>query len=185
MGQVRGLTMKTKVTVSVLILIALAASEAAGSHLNPLVAPTAPWTTHLLEVEAALAQKDARSAERAWQEAYRAALGSMAWEGMIVVGEAARHISAARARRAYLIALIRARQQQSLEGVLRAAEAFASLGDREVVQSCLRIAAGLAVQPGDARVPARVRRLKERVEALWLVAAHSTDFQPSATVTDP
>ena len=48
------------------------------------------------------------------------------------------------ARDAYMTALIRARRDRSLDGVLRSAEAFRELDDRTVVEQCLHIAAQLA-----------------------------------------
>ncbi len=43
------------------------------------------WVTHLQAVDAALARMDVGAAERAWQEAYVAALGSWRWDGMLEV----------------------------------------------------------------------------------------------------
>src|SRR5438445_11856052 len=77
------------------------------------------------------------SAELSWPDAYRAALGSRRWDAMVEVGDAAlrigeatgdREVAAARARRCYLEALFRARDQRSVDGVPRVAEAFAALG---------------------------------------------------------
>lgn len=134
----------------------------------------APWTIHIRKAEEALAKKNARAAEQSWHEAYRAALSSRRWEGMVAVGDASRRIgevagtreaSLARARQVYLTALDRARQQRSVEGVLRAAEAFDALGDREVVNVCMRIAESLAAQSGDANTIERVRAFRERSAA--------------------
>lgn len=170
--------MRTRLAV-VFILVMLAASEAAASHMNPLVAPTAAWAPHIREVDEALAQKNVTDAEKAWHDAYLAALGTSGWEGTIVVGHAVRRIGAVAglrrasevtARRLYLLALIRARQQGSLDGILRTGEAFASLGDREVVDLCIRIAESLAAQMRDARARNRVRALKGRAAALPMVA---------------
>ena len=49
-----------------------------------------------------------------------------------------------RARESYWTALFRARRQGSLNGVLDAAEAFGALGDRVMVEQCVRIAERLA-----------------------------------------
>ena len=126
----------------------------------------APWFVHLRVVEAALVRGDLGGAERAWQEAYLAALGSWRWDGMLEVahaylriGQAAgrQQASAARARNLYLAALFRAREQRSLDGVLRTAEAFARLGDRAAIEQCLRVAEALAAEAGDRDAPARVR----------------------------
>lgn len=134
----------------------------------------APWTIHIRKAEEALAEKNVRAAEQSWHEAYRAALSSRRWEGMVAVGDVSRRIgevagtreaSVARARQVYLTALDRARQQRSVEGVLRVAEAFDALGDREVVNECMRIAESLAAQSGDANTLERVRAFRERSAA--------------------
>jgi hypothetical protein len=93
---------------------------------------------------------------RAWQAGYGTALGSRAWDGMVEVADAYISIGDAipawamartRARAMYLTALFRARQQRSLDGVLACVEAFAALGDRDVVGQGLRIAESLATDP--------------------------------------
>lgn len=130
-----------------------------------------PWTIHIRKAEEALAGKNVRAAEQSWHEAYRAALSSKRWEGMVAVGDASRRIAEVagareayvpRARQLYLSALERARQQRSVDGVLRAAEAFDALGDREAVNECVRIAEGLAAQSGEANTRERVRAFRER-----------------------
>ena len=176
---------------TVFMLGVLAASEAAASHLNPLAAPTAPWAAHIREVNEALGEKNVGVAERAWQEAYLAALGGRGWEGLLAVGDAARRIAAvagprsgpeAKVLQTYLLALVRARQQRSLDGVLRTSEAFASLGDREVVAFCIRIAESLTAEAHDARARSRLRALKEWTGALLVVAEYPRDAraQPKA-----
>ena len=64
-----------------------------------------------------------------------------------------------RARESYWTALFRARRQGSLNGVLDAAEAFGALGDRVMVEQCVRIAERLATLTGDADASERVRAL--------------------------
>jgi hypothetical protein len=63
-------------------------------------------------------------------------------------------LAAPTARRAYLTALVRARGLGSVDGVLRTAEAFARLGDGEVVERALQVARDLGgVHPeAEARV---------------------------------
>ena len=131
--------------------------------------PTSPASALMDE---ALARGDIGAAERHWHDAYRVALGSRRWEGMIEVGDGARRIGEVtgaratantRARQAYLTALLRARQQKSLDGVLRTAEAFSGLGDRQVVAQCLRIAEHLAAEARDAQARERVSALSERL----------------------
>jgi hypothetical protein len=48
------------------------------------------------------------------------------------------------ARRAYISAMVRARSAHSLEGALRVTDAFARLGDRDMVEQGVRIARELA-----------------------------------------
>jgi hypothetical protein len=115
---------------------------------------TEPHTaTHLRLVDDALRRGDVSAAVRAWHDAHRAALGSRQWEPMLAVGDARLRVGAASgfvrearsaARQHYLAALFRARQRGAVDGVLRVAEAFAALGDREVVEGALRIAQELA-----------------------------------------
>lgn len=166
--------MKTRLIVMIMVVL-LAAAEAAASHINPLVAPTAPWAGHIREMDEALAHKNVEAAERAWHDAYLAALASHLWQGMVEVGDASLRIGAVRgfrkaseatARQSYLAALSRARQLSSLEGVLRTAQALAALRDRDVVEQCLRIAENLASQTRTAQAKNRVRALKARLAAM-------------------
>lgn len=129
------------------------------------VSTDGPWTSHLRRVDVALAQKDVSTAEQAWHQAYGEALGSRSWKGMIDVGDASLRIgrvangaqtSVAKSRRLYTIALFRARAQGSLDGVLRTAEAYAALGDQEVVAVCIRIADSMADAQGDPQARDRV-----------------------------
>ncbi len=140
-------------------------------------ASAAPWTIHLRRVDEALAQKNVSAAEQAWHDAYGAALGSRRWQGLIAVGDAylqigetakGRKAAEARARKLYLAALFRARNEGSLDGVLRVAEAFAALGDREVVDQSLRIAERLATRSQDAQANARVQAFQEQLSARLL-----------------
>lgn len=118
----------------------------------------ARWRETLGRIDDALQAGDARAAVVAWRDAYAAALGSGEWTRMADVGDRAlgigelpefRETPQAAARRSYLTALFRARARGSLDGVLRAAEGFAYLGDRAVVEQCLRVAGELAArEPG-------------------------------------
>src|SRR5437660_1400814 len=76
---------------------------------------------------------------------------------------------APRAREAYLVALFRARDQRSFTGVLRAQEAFETLGDRPVALQCLHIAGSMpgigAVEQGIARE--RLDRLAAFPHSSW------------------
>lgn len=135
-------------------------------------ASNAPWTGPIRRVDEALAQKKVNAAEQAWLDAFGAALKSQRWDWMLEVGEAYLRLgrlggfsraAEAKARQIYLAALFRARQQESLDGVLRTAEAFAALGDRELVDRCLRIAESLAAQARDAQARERVREVVDRL----------------------
>lgn len=138
---------------------------------------TRAWTSHLERMDAALVAQDISLAERAWLQGYQQALGSRRWEGMVEAGDAALRIGAAAksprlaaptARQAYLTALVRARSQKSVDGVLRTAEAFARLGDGEVVEQALRIARELGGRNPEAE--ARVRGWVEESTRVSAVA---------------
>ena len=123
------------------------------------------------DMDAALTRADRVSAATARHRANLAALGSRSWEGFLAVGDAALRLGDAagerramepEARRAYLSALAYARAQRSLDGVLRATEAFARLGDRDMVEQGIRMARDLAGADDDAQ--ARVATLA----GLWI-----------------
>lgn len=130
----------------------------------------APWTARIRLAEEALARNEAVVAERAWRSAYFAALRNpWRWDGLVEAGYAAlrlgdatesRRVAQARARRAFVAALLRAAQQRSLDGVLRAAEGFGAVGARDAADQCLRIAERLAA--ADAAARDRVRAFRER-----------------------
>jgi hypothetical protein len=124
-----------------------------------------PWAAPLAAVDAALTAGDVPAALAAWHTAYGAALGSRRWEGFADAGDAYLRIGRAssapasavpRARDLYLSALFRARDAGSLDGVLRVAAAFDSLGDRDVTVQALRMARRLA---GPRPAPALLDRL--------------------------
>jgi len=111
------------------------------------------WTRHLRAMDEALARRDAAAALRAHQDAHGAVLAAQSWDGMLAVGGAALRLAPAAsgpgtaradARRMFLWALVRARGAGSLDGVLRAGEAFAALGDRDMVALSARIAESLS-----------------------------------------
>lgn len=143
---------------------------------TPTLAVTArrTWVTHLDDAERALAQQDLMAARQAWHRAYGAALASRRWEGLLDVGSASLRMtdvtggpeaSLATARRLYLDAFFRARAERSLEGVLRAAEGFAALGDGEVVAQCLRVAERMAGGVRDPDIARRLLALQDRQTA--------------------
>lgn len=162
-----------------LVLVATVVAQPQASHTGQTGVRGTPWEAHIRMVEEALAKNDADGALRAWREAHLAALGSWRWDGMIAAGDAAlriggvsglRRAAEARARQAYLTAFFRARYQESLSGVLRSAEAFAALGDREVVEQCIAVAEQLAAQSGDVQAREQLRAFAARWAATsWLV----------------
>lgn len=155
-----------------LALVALVLSApAAGtsSEARAGAASDAALSAHLSAIDAALARGDVNAATRALHGAYQVALGSRRWQGMIAFGDAALRVSSVsgvrqpgvqQARRAYLLALFRARGEGSMEGALTAAQSFAALGDREVANGCLSVASKLARTDADR---ARVREMAARV----------------------
>jgi hypothetical protein len=127
-----------------------------------------PWTPHLEAMDSAITSNDASAALLAWRHAYTAALDQSGWRGLVQVAGAALRIASipgfrkaaeSRARESYWTALFRARRQGSLTGVLDAAEAFSALGDRVMVEQCIRIGERLALLTGDAEAAERVRTL--------------------------
>jgi hypothetical protein len=141
-----------------------------------------PWTEHLRTMDRALAERNATTAVRAWRNAYAAALATPGWRGLVEVAAASLRIGAipgfgraseARARETYWLALFRARQQGSLNGVLDAAEAFGALGDAAMVEQCIRVAEGLAALNGDRDVADRVRALAADLAERYRVARQS------------
>jgi hypothetical protein len=121
----------------------------------------------------AVQRGDLATARAAWHDAYRSLRRTRDWQGMAALGDTALGIagvSGARqpwegdARQAYLGALFRARAEASLDGVLRATEAFATLGDRDVAEEGLRIAESIALRTGTAEARDRMRAHRARFE---------------------
>jgi hypothetical protein len=169
-----GASLTIALTVALTALAARARGEAGDAP-----AREDAWSVHVRGALEALARRDIGSAEREWHEAYIAATGSWRWEGVMEVadlylriGEAAGRspAAAARARNLYLTALFRARQQGSVDGLLRAAEGFARVADRDVAGQCLQFAERLATERRDADAAARVRALATRLAETWRIA---------------
>jgi hypothetical protein len=164
------------------VLVAIAVLGLVGlRHARPGSAagsvPPIPSSEPQPTVDGALAAGDLNAAVRAWHAVHGAALASGTWEAMIEAGDAALRLgrvdgartpSEARARQAYLVALFRARAERSIEGVLRAAEAFAQLGDDEVVAQGITIARRLAAQAPDGARGARLEEVEARLAARLL-----------------
>jgi hypothetical protein len=154
------------------LLLLFLLTIAASLPMIPTAEAAGPgWAEQLQAMDEALGRGDAVAAQAAWREAYAMAHASHGWPGMIVVGDAALRlgratgtaaVSESRARRVYLTALLRARRERSLDGVLTAGEAFGRLGDRDVVQQAAAIAADLAARSGDDLARRRVQAFRSQ-----------------------
>jgi hypothetical protein len=159
-----------RLAVAASILLAPIHAEPA-SALGPDRDLAPSLASHLHAMDAALAAQDVRAAVKARHEAEVTARTSSGWEAPLAVGEAPLRLGAAAevreiaerwARRAFHLTFTRTREASSLEGMLRAAEAFAALGDRETAQHFARVAAELAGKNGGRRDRERVRALLVR-----------------------
>ena len=160
----------SRFAIAALTLIALTFTGASGSpRASSKEHPATPWSVHARRVEKSLAEHDVTAATRAWRDAYRAAVKSLSWEGLVEVGDAYVRIgemagdqkAKGKAREIYLTALSRARREDSFDGVLEIAEAFAALGDRQLVRQALEIADLMAAQ--DPEAEADLEALRQRV----------------------
>ena len=171
------MTQRGRMTAAGLVVatsISLAAlSPTPAPALGPDRPPHPSWVGHVRVMNEALANQDIRAAVRARHGAHMAAIADPGWDGLLSVGEASLRLGAAAgvrqvserwARRAFLLAFVRARETGSVEGMLRAAEAFAALGEREAAQRCARVAGELAGKNGDQRERDRVRALLARLD---------------------
>jgi hypothetical protein len=122
------------------------------------------WKTAIDKVEEALATGNVTTALQEWRGAYRSAVKAGAWEVFIEVGDAHRRIGEVagqsksfdpKTREIYLLALSQARRQECVECLLRLAEAFAAMGDREHVELSVRLAELLAAQDPEAEADVR------------------------------
>jgi len=165
-------------TASLLLLLLIGI----GTIVVPMIPPAsaepdrADWGARIAEMDQALGRHDAAAAQSAWREAYVAAHVSRTWAGMLAVGDAALRVGGAtnaaelfepRACRAYLTALLRARRQGSLDGVLAVGEAFGRLGDKDVVKQAIAVATDLAERSGTVEARQRVQVFRSQ----WVVSA--------------
>ena len=129
------------------------------------------WREPLARAEGALARGDARGAERAWEEAHRAAVRAGASRGMLELGRAYLRIGEAahdratavtRARRTLLMAMFHARERGDADVVAGAGEAFAALGDHEVASRAAEIALELSARKGRLGPRERVTAARSR-----------------------
>jgi hypothetical protein len=148
-----GWTLITATCVGVGLLSGVLGTSAVAPprSVQPTAAAVAatPWAPHITAVDAALRAGDLSAAATASTEAYRAALAGRRWEGLVEAADAylrvadaagAPHAGAPRARELYLAALFRARDAGSVEGVIRVAQSFDRLGDREATAHAMRVA---------------------------------------------
>jgi len=158
--------LRTGVRVGLVILGTLLAG-----NVGALADPDGPWSPAILQADAALARKEYSAALRAANDAYSSALGSTRWDGMVSAGDLYRRIGDhtglrrsfdAKAKEAYQKAFFRARQQASVEGVLRSLEGYAALGDVQMVGVGLRVAERLAAR--DPEALADVRAFRSRID---------------------
>lgn len=155
--------------IGLMILVVACVEVLTAAAAAPFVPP--PWHVSLARVNEAVERKDYPAAARLWHEAYLAATSARRWEGLVEVADTYRRlgelggfeaVARARARELYLTALLRARAEASLDGVLRVAAAFVELEDREVVEQCIQIAQHVAQQGQDPLGPLRVRMFVDR-----------------------
>jgi hypothetical protein len=131
-----------------------------------------PWTAHIQVMDEALAERDPHASVGAWRRAYSAALSDPGWRGLLTVATASLRLrtlpglageAILRARETYWIALFRARQQRSVDGVLSAAVGFESLGDCAAFERSMRVAEVLAMRSGEATAVDRLRLFMTRL----------------------
>lgn len=153
-----------------MMVVALAPSGCGAKSGEP---HAASWEQYIQAMDDALARGDFYAADLARETAYLMALGSRRWDAMAAVGDAyVRFVDCPGAsptlrpdvRRIYRSALFRAREQGSIEGMLRVSEAFAALGDTEVAREGLAMAAAMAAGSRGSYEAARVEALAERLD---------------------
>jgi hypothetical protein len=151
-------------TVMLLLVCAVAPAVVRGQQ-------PPPWAGPLETANIALAPGDMSGAVAAWHEGYGVALRSRTWQGLVESADAYLQIAEAgsfrasakpMARQIYLNALTRAKAQRSVEGTLRVATAFDALGDREVVEHCVKVAEGVARRQRDGAAMEQVAAARSR-----------------------
>jgi hypothetical protein len=167
-GRERDMSMGRDIRFGIAVVVTLLGMAVTG-RAAALATPDSPWTPAIEQVDAALARKEYSVALRAANDAYTLALGTTRWDGMVSAGDLYRRIGEAtglrrsfdsKAREAYQKAFFRARQQASVEGVLRATEGYVALGDAQMVGLGLRVAERLAARDPEAQADIRSFRTR-------------------------
>jgi hypothetical protein len=162
-------------TILAVVAATVAGGLAEARHLARLPLPQPrEWTAHAVAIDDALARNDIDAALSAWRTGRIAALASGRWEDVLAAGDAYRRIGGragfrrdTEAQVLYATAFALGRRAGSFTGVLRAGEAFSSVGDRAMVTECLHVAEALA--EGDREGQDDVRDFRARF-APWLEA---------------
>ena len=166
MDRLSGLVAAIVVAMAIAVTVVLVGDGTPASRIEEDL----EWTLRLREAEAALATGRPQLTLIQLRAAYRAALRTGRWDAMVEVGDVARRAAQGTpapapavptASRAYLAALALARDQRSLDGVLRVGQGFAALGDREMVEYCIGLAGGFADRAGAEGV-VRVQAFADR-----------------------
>jgi hypothetical protein len=167
------------ITGGVVIALLVAGVAALGVVASRAGVAPPPWHGSLARMDDAIARGDIAAAAARWRDAHAHARRSGHWEALLDLGDGSRRlgraaggarIADAYARDAYLAGVLHARHVGSLDGVLRAAEAFAELGDRDAVEQCLRDAHALAARAADPAAIRQVERFSDRWAARTLEA---------------
>jgi hypothetical protein len=163
-------------SAAVLTAIALGAMIATAVMVEAMAVHTtaaaeSPWYVHTSRANLALEAGQLTVAIQHAQEAYAAAVASRRSDGMVEVGHLYRRLGArgrfgegvARARQCYLTGLLRARAEGSIDGILRATEAFLELEDEAMVAQGLKFAREVAARDPDPRAHERIALLAARL----------------------
>jgi hypothetical protein len=168
-------TVATSLTAAVVVAITLSAAAFVieATAVNAVAATDSPWYAHAARAEAALDEGQITAAMQHWQEAYAAAIGSRRSDGLVELGHLYRRLpvrdrlgesAIARAGQCYLIALLRARGERSIDAILRSTEAFLELKDETMVAQGLKVAREVAAGDPDPRALNRIAMLATRAE---------------------
>lgn len=163
------MTLVWQVRVGLAAILVLFGTSLAGNAAAVSTSAADPWTPAIEQVDNALARKEYSAALRAANDAYTLALGTTRWDGMVCAGDLYRRIGEAtglrrsfesKAREAYQKAFFRARQQASVEGILRVTEGYHALGDTQMVGLGIRVAERLAARDPEAQADIRTFRAR-------------------------